>query len=121
MLSKVEIILMQRAFKAPDGIFIGGITSSLGISVRDAADAFRNLRGHGFLEVDNSVLKLTSQGRKWIFDNQNLFAFSGEKSWREVPEDFKSNVIGPFEPYAPRLSKIPKAVLKSGLSRKSQL
>lgn len=118
-LSKVEIILMQRALKATDGIFVGGITSQLGISVRDAADAFRSLRTQGFLEFDNSVLRLTPEGRKWIFENQKLFVFSGQKTWREVPEEFKSNVIRPFEPYAPRLSKIPKGALKSGLSRKT--
>lgn len=105
-LSKVEVVLLKRALRSPDGIFVGGITAKMGISMSDAVAAFRSLRRHGFLKQRGASLHLTSRGRGWIMENQSLFAFTGEKNWRLVPDRFKSNRIRPFEPYAPRTSKL---------------
>jgi hypothetical protein len=105
-LTKVELVLMERALRSPDGIFVAQVTLSLGISVRDASSAFKNLRNRGFLTIKGSTLHLTSKGRGWIMANQRMFAFSGEKSWRIVPERFEASQINPFDPYAPRVSKL---------------
>ncbi|UYV36569.1 hypothetical protein N4R57_16410 [Rhodobacteraceae bacterium D3-12] len=42
-------------------------------------------------------------------ENQHLFAFDGKRSWRDVPEHFLANTVAPFEPYAPKISKLSKA------------
>ncbi|MFC3614533.1 hypothetical protein ACFORG_12225 [Lutimaribacter marinistellae] len=106
LLSRVELTLMERALRAPDGIFVAEITRSSGISVRETANAFKNLRGRGFLSSKGSTLVLTSKGRGWIMANQEMFAFSGNKPWRDVPARFKSSQSLPFQPYAPRISKL---------------
>lgn len=113
-LSKVEILLLKAALRSTDGIFIGGITTKLGIAMSEAVAGFRSLRKLGFLKQQGSALHLTSRGRGWIMANQNLFAFKGDKAWREVPEHYRGNTIRPFEPYAPRLSKLSKAAFGIG-------
>lgn len=107
-LNNVEIELLRRAFKSHDGVFIGGITSTMGISIKDASIAFRNLRRFGLLRERGGSLLLTSRGRSWVMEHQNLFAFSREKKWREVPKHFEANSVQPYEPYAPRISKLDK-------------
>jgi len=105
----IELELLQKAFRNPSGISIGTITSKMGISIRDASFAFRNLRKQGFLREQGGTLLLTKRGRSWIMQNQHLFAFSGVKEWRTVPEEFLADRIQPFEPYAPLISKLNKA------------
>ncbi|MEP6018227.1 MAG: hypothetical protein ABJ251_07060 [Paracoccaceae bacterium] len=107
-LSRVEQVLMKRALNAPDGIYVAEITTNLGISVRDVSIAFKSLRSRGFFTSKGSTLVLTSKGRGWIMANQEMFAFTGEKQWRDVPERFTSSSILPFQPYAPRISKLSK-------------
>ena len=116
-LTKVEVVLLKTALRSSDGIFVGGITAKMGISMSDAVSAFRNLRRNGFLKQRGSALYLTSRGRGWIMENQGLFAFTGEKNWRAVPDHFTSNTIRPFEPYAPRLSKLSKRAFDVGLDK----
>lgn len=105
---------MERALQSPDGIFVAQITLSLGISVSDVSSAFKKLRNRGFLTIKGSTLVLTSKGRGWIMANQRMFAFSGEKSWRSVPERFESSKIEPYQPYAPRVSKLSKGTFPIG-------
>lgn len=116
-LSSVEVVLLKAALRASDGIFVGGITARLGISMSDAVSAFRSLRRHGFLKQRGASLHLTSRGRGWIMENQSLFAFTGEKNWRQVPSNFKSNKMRPFEPYAPRISKLSRAAFHIGQAK----
>lgn len=104
--TQTELILLRAAIRQKDGIFIGAITSKYGISIRDAAQAFRSLRKRGFLKEQESNLVLTTDGRSWVMENQNQFSFSGIKSWREVPEEFRSTKIKPYQPYAPKVWKL---------------
>jgi hypothetical protein len=118
-LSRIKITLLKRALKSTDGIFVGEITAKMGISIKDAVAAFRTLRRLGFLKQQSSALRLTSKGRSWIMENQNMFAFTGEKTWRRVPDHYRSNTIRPVEPYAPRLTKLSKKAFGVGLSGKN--
>ena len=51
-------------------------------------------------------------------ENQHLFALSGKKTWRDIPQKFISNSIPPFEPYAPRVSRFSRKKFTFGLSKK---
>jgi len=102
----IELVLLRKAFRTTSGISVGTITTKMGISIRDASRAFRGLRKQGFLREQKGSLILTQRGRAWIMQNQDLFAFSGKKVWREVPQEYVADRIQPFEPYAPRISKL---------------
>lgn len=116
--SKVELELLRNAFKSSQGVSVGSITSKLGISIKDASIAFRSLRKVGFVREQGGALFITRKGRVWTMAHQNLFAFTGEATWRKVPEEFWADRMQPFEPYAPRISKLSKAHFGLGGKRR---
>ncbi|QFP63330.1 hypothetical protein [Brucella anthropi] len=110
-MTPVELKMLQHIFKASGPIPIGEITLTMGISIKDASSAFRSLKREGLLDAPNGMLALTKAGRDWIMSNQALFAFSNQKNWRTVPEEYVAQKIKPFQPYAPRLSQLSKKFL----------
>ncbi len=116
-ISKAEAVLLAQALRRPRGMYVGEVTTKLGISIRDAASAFRSLRKYGFLRESKSMLFLTQRGRSWIMNNQELFMFAGRKHWREVPDRFRSTSIRPFQPYAPRISRLSNTKFVVGVRR----
>lgn len=109
--------MLSHALKRRDGIDIWNVTRTLGISVRDAAAAFKSLNEKGFLKEHDDALKLTAKGRGWIMQNQSAFAFSGERHWRSVPKSFQAQSIAAYEPYAPRIPRLDKAFFNLGNSK----
>lgn len=116
-LSNTEVALLKLSLRDKNGIFIGRISTKLGIPLSDIVNAFRTLQLRGFLKQDGPVLRLTTDGRAWIMQNQSMFAFSGKRHWRDVPDDFKSNRVEPFKPYVPRTSKLSKPMFGIGQKR----
>lgn len=114
---KIQLELLKRALRNPGGISTGEITSKIGISIKDAVYAFRELRKQNFMKEQQSTLRLTRKGRTWIMNNQTLFAFTGKKLWREVPIKYKANHIAAHEPYAPRTSKLDQKYFKLGTKK----
>lgn len=113
-LSPTELEILSRAFKRSEGIAIWSLVGRLGIPVRNVATAFRTLQRLGFLIEENDLLRITSKGRGWVMQNQSIFAFSGEKKWRLVPDSFESDSIKAFEPYAPRIRRLDKRTFPVG-------
>jgi hypothetical protein len=110
--NKFELLLLAQALKRPEGLEIWRLTGRLGVSVRDAAAAFKSLSSAGFLVQEANILRLTPKGRGWIMQHQAAFSFSGEKLWRRVPDDFQAISIDAFQPYAPRISRLEKSFFK---------
>lgn len=108
--SPEEAKLLLAAFHSEGGIYIGYLAVKIGIPVNAAAKAFTELEKFGLLTRDGNVLRLTTKGRGWIMENQKNFAYSGEKNWREIPENFKGNTIDAFKPYAPKRSQLSKRI-----------
>jgi len=113
-LSRVDRELLLLVFRTKDGTTVGDIISKIGISISVAAASFRTLRKAGFVHQRGSLILLSSRGHSWLIQNQAVFGFSGAKKWREVPEEFTADRIKPFEPYAPRLSKLDQTHFKLG-------
>lgn len=113
-MTPVELALIHHTFKSKDGIPIGNITLTMGISIKDASSAFRNLKRQGLMDAPNGSLKITKLGRDWVMENQHLFIFSHKKNWRETPDIYIDSRIGAFEPYAPRISKLNKFFFNIG-------
>lgn len=109
---KVDLAILALLRKNPRGISAGALTLKVGIPIRAVVKSFRKLRRFKFARESGSVLHLTRTGRQWINNNQSMFAFSGEKPWREVPSDFKQPQLRPFKPYAPLRSKVSKKILR---------
>ena len=103
---RIELIFLLELYKRRNGGEVWQIVNRLGVSLSDAAVAFRNLTERGLVSKAADTVCLTSLGRSWVVSNQNEFAFSGEKSWRKVPEIFEVDMIPPFQPYVPRLSRL---------------
>jgi len=61
------------------------------------------------MEENENRLFLTSKGRNWLYQNQEQFAFSGKKIWRETPDRFLESQRPIWSPYAPKVSKLDKA------------
>ena len=97
--------LMKKRGKAEIWQYLSESGSALG----ETAASFRRLRELGFLEQKDDTLILTGKGRQFAIDSQEEFVFSGVKSWRVVPERFRCDMIKPFAPYAPKLSKLDRA------------
>lgn len=108
-LSAAALLLLSQARFRPEGLTAWLLTGRVGISLRDAASAFRELQALGFMEEKEERLLLTPKGRSWLYKNQDKFAFSGKKSWREVPEHFVKSRMPLWAPYAPKVSKLDKA------------
>lgn len=108
-LSAAALVLLSQARLRPDGLTAWLLTTKIGISLRDAATAFRELSSLGMMEERESALFLTAKGRSWIYQNQNQFAFSGKKQWREVPREFMNTPRAIWAPYAPKISRLDKA------------
>ncbi|WP_148291166.1 hypothetical protein [Methylobacterium sp. B1] len=113
-LTKQEALILRLALESEDGLIVGRLTIKYGSSVREIFQAYSSLNADGLLRMDEGLIVLTTLGRNWINENQHLFAFSGEKTWRQVPPTFQASQIQPFEPYAPRRSRLRHAVKGAG-------
>lgn len=111
-------MLSQARFR-PEGLTAWLLTGRVGISLRDAATAFRELQALELMEEKDNRLFLTTKGRNWIYQNQDQFAFSGKKIWREIPERFVETRRPVWAPYAPKVSKLDKANFRIARPRKS--
>ncbi|MGJ8590324.1 MAG: hypothetical protein ACSHXW_19655 [Yoonia sp.] len=107
-LSPLELIILNQARRHESGVTVSTLTLKFGVSIKEVSRAIKNLSRLNLIAAKGISLHLTKAGRAWVQANQNLFAFKGEKTWREVPERFKGSKIRPFEPYAPRTSKLSK-------------
>ncbi|MFY0661348.1 MAG: hypothetical protein JXR15_12710 [Shimia sp.] len=105
-LSSLELTVLDQARRQEGGVTVSMLTLKVGVSIKEISRAIRNLSKLNLITAKGVSLHLTKAGRLWIQDNQNMFAFRGRKTWREVPERFKGSKISPFEPYAPRVSKL---------------
>ena len=105
-LTKQEALILRLALESGSGLIIGRLTIKYGSSVSEIFKAYTTLSADGFLRMDDGMIVLTPLGRNWINENQNLFAFGGRKPWRDVPSCFRASKIAPFEPYAPRRSRL---------------
>jgi hypothetical protein len=102
-------MLLRECLSKFEGLSIGSITSTLGVAIKDAVESFRRLSQLELLSQKEGMIVLTENGRNWVNANQRLFAFTGERSWRSVPDEYRGNQISAFSPYVPRLSKIPRS------------
>ncbi|SDX68812.1 hypothetical protein SAMN04488041_1125 [Sulfitobacter pontiacus] len=105
-LSSLELRILDQARRGEGGVTISSLTLKFGVSIKDLSRATRNLTKFNLIAAKGVSLHLTKAGLSWIQANQEMFAFRGKKTWREVPERFKGSKISPFEPYAPRVSKL---------------
>lgn len=108
-LTPVDLMLLRECLSKFEGLSIGSITSTLGVAIKDAVESFRRLSQLELLSQKEGMIVLTENGRNWVNANQRLFAFTGERSWRSVPDEYRGNQISAFSPYVPRLSKIPRS------------
>lgn len=105
-----ELLFLTYLRTRPRGASAGAMALKVGIPLPRIIKAIRNLQHRNFLHDDNGVLRLTKEGRFWISENQNNFAFSGRKSWREIPNRFTQQRLDAYKPYAPLRSKMPKGM-----------
>lgn len=111
-IDKVDRLMLLMLRTRPQGVAASAASLRVGVPMRSIVKSFRKLRRLKLVRERDAMLFLTKQGRKWILENQSEFAFSGEKSWRRVPEDFLRPPLRPFTPYAPLRSKMPKTPFK---------
>lgn len=111
-IDKVDRLMLLMLRTRPQGVAASAASLRVGVPMRSIVKSFRKLRRMKLVREREAMLFLTKQGRKWILENQSDFAFSGEKSWRQVPEDFLRPPLRPFTPYAPLRSKMPKTPFK---------
>lgn len=117
-LSKKELSLLKIIFRSTDGLDIGALTWKHGISINEAFQTFSSLKAKDMVAKSGYTLKLTSQGRNWVMENQSLFAYEGNKEWRSVPKQYLGNRIDVFQPYVPRRSMIDKKGLLHRVEKK---
>lgn len=108
----IDLALLALLRKKPRGASAGVVTLKIGIPIGRIAKSFRKLRRLRFVRENGAVLFLTKRGRRWILENQSMFAFSGEKDWRKVPEHFKQPQLRPFKPYAPISTKVSRQIFR---------
>lgn len=116
VLEPTQALILSVLMKSPKGISVGLMQMRLGVSLSDIAKAFRSLRALEYVDGDTETLRLTKVGRDWIMENQDQFAFSGEKVWRRVPEEFCQPPHPAHRPYAPITSKLSRE--KFGIAKK---
>lgn len=111
-IDKVDRLMLLMLRTRPQGVAASAASLRVGVPMRSIVKSFRKLRRLKLVREREAMLFLTKQGRKWILENQSDFAFSGEKSWRRVPEHFLRPQLRPFTPYAPLRNKMPKTPFK---------
>jgi len=116
-LPKRELSLLKMVFRSADGLDIGALTWKHGISISEAFQVFSSLKNRRLVTKRGQRLVLTAEGRTWVIENQDLFAFEGEKEWRQVPAHYEANRIEKYEPYAPRRSLIDRKGLLHRLKK----
>lgn len=105
-LSHLELKVLDQARRQEAGVTVSTLILKFGVSIKEISRAIKNLSRLNLVTAKGISFHLTKVGHSWVQANQNMFAFRGTKTWREVPERFKSSKISPFEPYAPRVSKL---------------
>lgn len=111
-IENVDVLMLSMLRKRPHGVAASAASLRVGVPMRSIVKSFRKLRKMKLVRERDSVLYLTKFGRQWILDNQSHFAFSGEKTWRLVPEEFRQPQQRPYTPYAPLRSKMPRRAFR---------
>ena len=110
--NRIDFVLLAFLRKNPRGVTAATVTLKLGLPMRSVVVSFRKLRKFQIVRGSGHVLHLTRLGRLWIHENQEKFAFSGEKNWRDVPAEFQQPQLPAFKPYAPLRNKVSKKIMQ---------
>jgi len=107
-ISADEASFLRVNLNSQSGLHINYVAAKLGMPINLAAKTFLRLQSLSFLRIEENILYITPQGRRWVMENQHFFSHSGPKPWRQIPDRFKGNRIEAFQPYAPRRPRLSK-------------
>jgi predicted transcriptional regulator len=105
-MNKVDLEILKELRKAGYNMHVTQLSTRASISIAELAKSITKLQDAQIVGRDGGKIFVTDAGREWLKHNQSLFTFSGEKTWRMVPEIFKGRTIQAYEPYVPSIRRL---------------
>lgn len=100
----LHLFTLHTKFKVPPGILVAVI---------------KNLSNKGLVTTDGERVALTKAGREFGHKARyTLFGSEGDKTWRQVPEKYKSPQLKIDTPYVPELRRLHWSLLPRKVKRK---
>jgi DNA-binding PadR family transcriptional regulator len=82
-------------------------------------EVLNRLEEQGLAYYDQTRIKLTPTGKKWVVDNRALLLKVPDKPWREIPNEFTAPQLLINEPYTPNTSLLSDELLPDGWKKDS--
>lgn len=113
-LSPIERNLLVALSRSERGLNAYSLFSRFKCSPGELFQAINRLARRELLETQESQVSLTKKGYEWIITNGKYLMLSGEKKWREVPDEFRRPKLRPRERFIPRTTRVHRSLLPPG-------
>lgn len=115
---QIERLIIRDLYLSAVGLHPFTFYRRYRIAPDQIVEVLNRLEEQGLAYYDQTRIKLTPTGRKWIVDNRALLLKVTDKPWRETPDEFIAPQLSINEPYIPNTSLLGDELLPDEWKKK---
>lgn len=105
--SSADRIIIRKLWISDDGTSPYDLHDEYLLSPGQIAEAIEKFSSLGVINYIDQKIVFSPNGRAWVFDNRfELFCYDLNKTWREVDEKIRVEMIPANIPYKPNRKKL---------------